>query len=172
MIDQPCKSGKIVKNVGNYGHTYKMNIEKELASAEAQSISIGERFTEPRKRVLRKLLEAGGPLKAYDIIGIIDDDNRPAKPPTIYRALEFLCRLGLVHKIESDSSYFVCSHHHHCEAETHVPLVMICKKCGKVFEDHISALEDIMSKAATLRGFNIQKMMIEAHGICAECIAN
>lgn len=151
------------------GHSINIEIEHALDSADAQSTAIGERFTAPRRKVMRKLLEAGAPLKAYDIIGIVDENNRPAKPPTIYRALEFLCRLGLVHKIESDSSYFVCSHHHHCEAQTHVPLVMICKKCGKVFEDHISALEDIMSKTANARGFSIQKMMIEAHGICADC---
>ncbi|MEK7660915.1 MAG: transcriptional repressor [Pseudomonadota bacterium] len=146
-----------------------LDIEKELAEAEAQSVSLGERFTLPRRKTYRKLLEAGRPLKAYDIIGIVDEDNRPAKPPTIYRALEFLCRLGLVHKIESDSSYFVCSHHRHCDAQSHVPLVMICIKCGKVFEDHVVALENIMSKNATARGFNIQKMMIEAHGICEDC---
>lgn len=147
----------------------KLDIEKELTDAEAQSLSLGERFTQPRRKVFRKLLEANGPLKAYDIIGIVDEDNRPAKPPTIYRALEFLCRLGLVHKIESDSSYFVCSHHKHCDADTHVPMVMICQKCGKVFEDHVIALEDIMGRTAGARGFNIQKMMIEAHGVCADC---
>lgn len=148
-----------------------LDIEKELSAAEAQSLQLGERFTAPRRKVFRKLLEAQKPLKAYDIIGIVDENNSPAKPPTIYRALEFLCRLGLVHKIESDSSYFACSHHHHCQSNSHLPLVMICKKCGDVFEDHIIAIEDIIGQTATKRGFKVEKMMLEAHGLCSNCIA-
>ena len=148
---------------------YAIDIENEISAAEVQSLQLGERFTAPRRMVFRKLLEAQKPIKAYDIIGIKDDNDKPAKPPTIYRALEFLCRIGLVHKIESDSSYFACSHHHHCESSNHLPLVMICKKCGDVFEDHITAIEDIIGKTAIKRGFKVEKMMLEAHGICNDC---
>ncbi len=146
-----------------------LDIEKEISAAEAQSSELGERFTAPRRMVFRKLLEAQKPIKAYDIIGIRDENDKPAKPPTIYRALEFLCRIGLVHKIESDSSYFACSHHHDCHSTSHLPLVMICQKCGNVFEDHIVAIENLIGETATKRGFKVAKMMLEAHGICKNC---
>jgi|APTNR8051073442_1049403.scaffolds.fasta_scaffold04782_3 Fur family zinc uptake transcriptional regulator len=149
--------------------TQELDLERELADAETLALNMGERFTLPRRKVYRRLLEAGGPLKAYDLIGVVDSDSHRAKPPTVYRALDFLCRLGLVHRIESDQSYFACNHHKQCDASSHVPLVFVCLKCGKVQERHVTALEEIISKTAIKRGFKVEKMMLEAHGICALC---
>ena len=53
-----------------------------------------ERLTNSRRRVLELLLEAGVPLKAYDLIATYSGDGEAAKPPTVYRALEFLERVG------------------------------------------------------------------------------
>lgn len=144
-------------------------IEKSLLRAEQKTKALGERFTAPRKMVMRKLLESNKPIKAYDLIGIQEDNGKAAKPPTIYRALEFLCRTGLVHKIESDSSYFVCTHSDHCDHDTHVPMVMICDKCGSVSEVHLIAVENMLADAASRSNFQIQKTLIETHGLCANC---
>ena len=55
--------------------------------------------------MLELLLEADGPLKAYDLIAAFGEGGEPAKPPTVYRALEFLERLGFAHRIESLNAY-------------------------------------------------------------------
>jgi DNA-binding PadR family transcriptional regulator len=54
----------------------------------------GQRLTPPRRRVLEMLLKAGQPVKAYDLIAAFGDGGPPAKPPTVYRALDFLSKLG------------------------------------------------------------------------------
>lgn len=144
-------------------------IDSALLRAEEKTKAIGERFTAPRRMVMKKLLEASKPLKAYDIIGIREENGSPAKPPTIYRALEFLCRTGLVHKIESDSSYFVCTHSDHCHYDTHVPMVMICDKCGSVSEVHLVAVEAMINETAQKTDFQITRTLIETHGTCANC---
>ena len=46
------------------------------------------------------LLESGEPVKAYDLIARFGEDGQPAKPPTVYRALDFLIENGLIHRIE------------------------------------------------------------------------
>ena len=83
-----------------------------LAIEKAEKI--GERFTEPRKLVFQSLMNAKGPQKAYDIIDYVSlQSDKTTKPPTVYRALDFLCRIGIVHKIESDSNYSICSNNDH-----------------------------------------------------------
>lgn len=153
----------------NHDSHSEISIIEAINNAEALSIAEGERFTAPRRKVLETILNAPNPLKAYDIIATVQEDGKPAKPPTVYRALDFLCRLGIVHKIESDATYFACSHHDHCHYDSHVPLVLICGKCGKAQEDHIRAIEDIIGKTAQSHNFKIEKMAVEVHGICETC---
>ena len=74
------------------------NHTAEIAEAEKRCADAGESFTPLRRRVLELLLDQHGPAKAYDLLPLIDAD-KSAKPPTVYRALDFLVRMGLaVHR--------------------------------------------------------------------------
>ena len=44
-------------------------LERALGASERRIADAGERMTAPRRRVLTLLLEAGEPVKAYDLIG-------------------------------------------------------------------------------------------------------
>ena len=62
-----------------------------LKAAEARCTTQGQKLTPARRRVLELLMKAGQPVKAYDLISAFSDTaGETAKPPTIYRALEFL----------------------------------------------------------------------------------
>ena len=77
-------------------------LERALGASERRIADAGERMTAPRRRVLTLLLEAGEPVKAYDLIARFGGaEGQAAKPPTVYRALDFLERLGLAHRIAS-----------------------------------------------------------------------
>ncbi|MEJ0059912.1 MAG: hypothetical protein WDM79_10225 [Terricaulis sp.] len=69
-----------------------------LSEAERRCSDAGESLTPLRRRVLELLMDHHGPAKAYDLLSQLDAG---AKPPTIYRALDFLVRMGLAHRIES-----------------------------------------------------------------------
>jgi Fur family transcriptional regulator, zinc uptake regulator len=143
--------------------------DQVLAEAEVRMMAAGERFTAPRKRVLKLLLEAQRPLKAYDLIAGMARADTPANPPTVYRALQFLTRTGLVHRIESDASYVVCSHGH---AEGgHVALMLVCDGCGAVRESHLDRVEAQARDAAAAAGFALERLVVEARGRCAACQA-
>ena len=75
------------------------DLDRLLTLASERCVAQGERMTEPRRRVLQLLLAAGEPVKAYDLIARFGADGQAAKPPTVYRALEFLERKGLAHRI-------------------------------------------------------------------------
>lgn len=135
-----------------------------LDRAEAASRADGERMTEPRRRVLELLLEAGEPVKAYDLIARYGVDGQAAKPPTVYRALEFLERRGLAHRIASLSAYVACAH----DAGDHAAAFLICDCCGEAQEFEPPAGAGLAG-AAALHGYALDRVTIEAHGRCRAC---
>ena len=75
------------------------DVDAFLNEAETLVARRGQRMTRIRRKVLRLLLESHAPAKAYDLLGNLDGEGS-AKPPTIYRALDFLQETGLAHKID------------------------------------------------------------------------
>lgn len=135
-----------------------------LSAAEAKCIAQGERWTPSRRRTYELLLEAGTPVKAYDLLSGYAADGEPAaKPPTIYRALDFLLAQGLVHRIESLNAFVACT------AEgAHSAEFLICDCCGRV-EELALGISGSAAAAASQRGFTATRTILEVHGACAAC---
>ena len=137
---------------------------RALDAAEGRCAGAQERLTPPRRRVLELLLAADAPLKAYDLIAAYGDEGEPAKPPTVYRALEFLERLGFAHRIESLNAYVPCR-----IEGAHVAAFLICDCCGEAaeFEPDFGPQLD----AASAAGYRVRAVTLEARGLCAGCQA-
>ncbi|WP_447941403.1 Fur family transcriptional regulator [Brevundimonas mediterranea] len=140
---------------------------RALEGAEARMTAAGERMTPPRRRVLFLLLETGEPVKAYDLIARFGEDGQAAKPPTVYRALEFLERQGMAHRIASISAYVACAGHEENTAP-HAAAFLICDCCGATREIN-GPDQGAMDAAAAAAGYAIARTTIEAHGLCAAC---
>ncbi len=136
-----------------------------IADAEAMCARKGTRLTDPRRRVLSLLADAKRPLKAYDLIAKAGVDGGSVKPPTVYRALEFLCEIGVVHRIEQDATYVACSHVGH----GHLAALFVCDICLGVTEVHVDAIEQDISRAAKQTGFLLAHLVIEGRGQCQAC---
>jgi Fur family transcriptional regulator, zinc uptake regulator len=138
-----------------------------IAAAEARCALSGETLTPLRRRVLELLLDQDGPAKAYDLLEGLRGEHGSAKPPTVYRALEFLVRLGLAHRIESRNAFVACEIGS-CARST---IFLICERCGAATEaDAGHALSDV-ADAALRAGFRLRRTMIEASGLCGACQA-
>ena len=138
----------------------------QISEAEKRCAAAGESFTPLRRRVLELLMDQPGPAKAYDLLPLIDADKQ-AKPPTVYRALDFLVRMGLAHRIESLNAFVACD----IVACARSTIFLICDNCGAAEEfDAGHALVDL-TEAAKRDGFSIRRTMIEAGGLCAKCQA-
>ena len=136
-----------------------------LGAAEQQCAAAGERWTPSRCRTYELLLRAGSPVKAYDLISSYAVEGEPvAKPPTVYRALEFLTEQGLVHRIESLNAFLACRSDHH----GHATEFLICDCCGRVDELDLGVDQAAFS-AASARGFTPSRVVLEVHGVCADC---
>jgi Fur family zinc uptake transcriptional regulator len=139
-------------------------VARAIDEAARRLTGEGERMTSARLRVLELLLAAGEPVKAYDLIARFGEDGQPAKPPTVYRALEFLERKGLAHRIASISAYVACT----SDSIDHAAAFLICDCCGATAE--VSApVADELARAADAAGYAIARTTIEAHGRCPAC---
>lgn len=136
----------------------ELEAQKALIAAEALCTARGGMLNAPGRRVLRALLAAERPLKAYDLIHILTAESRSAAPPTVYRALTFLTQMGLAHRVESQNAYVACRF----PAETHVAGFRVCPRCG--------AAEEFKLDPATI-GAPAERIVFEAHAVCAACEA-
>ncbi|WAJ69778.1 transcriptional repressor [Catenovulum adriaticum] len=128
----------------------------------------GVRFTTVREQVFSLLADSNGSMGAYDLLTQLQKTDAKAKPPTIYRALDFLLEHGFVHKVESQNAYVLCNHF----AEHHKAQLLICDSCGDVQEMNSSAISKALLTAAKQRDFKIVEPTIEAHGLCKKCQQN
>tara|TARA_B100000989_G_scaffold111892_3_gene82110 strand:+ start:28057 stop:28488 length:432 start_codon:yes stop_codon:yes gene_type:complete len=123
-------------------------------------------FTSSRRKVLEILINADNALTAYEILDILKESLPKTKPAIIYRALDFLCENGFVHRIEISNSYMACKN---CE-HTHVAKFLICESCKKIIELESDSISNDLEKEAKSMGFQIQAEIFEAKGLCKECI--
>ncbi|MFK7160799.1 transcriptional repressor [Marinospirillum sp. MEB164] len=143
-----------------------MNLTHDiLAQADALCARKGVRLTPTRRRVLEMIAQSQGGAKAYDLLDSLTAENASARPPTIYRAIDFLMSHGLIHRIESLNAYVscICPEHHQAYQ------LLICRQCGEVIELHEESLDTQLNEAARLQGFCVEKKTIEVHGLCQNC---
>lgn len=143
----------------------KAGIAKLVKDVEAFCKEQGIRFTEPRRHVLEIIAGAAKPVGAYDILKALGKYIDNPKPPTAYRAIEFLMEHDYIHRIESLNAYVVCGtdHRHHGSQ------FLVCDSCGKVIEAHICDVPSDLAQQAKKQGFSLARWDAELHGTCADC---
>jgi Fe2+ or Zn2+ uptake regulation protein len=127
--------------------------------------SNGFKTTQTRKIILNKLIEESNMLRTpEELYQFIISDNPKINRSTVYRNIELLLDLNLLHKsISKDGQArykLIChlEHHHH----------LVCDICGKTIPydacDY-KAYQDFALK----HGFILTGHTLELHGICETC---
>ena len=140
---------------------HRFCISDALTHAEQVCTDAGARLTPIRRQVLELLWKSHQPRKAYDILAELSDDAS-AKPPTVYRALDFLQEQGLVHKVETLNAFIGCNGNHEHQ-------YLICQDCGDVADIHDHALAKNVQEKAGQKGFLVTSSIIEIKGHCQKC---
>ena len=147
------------------GHDHAVCIDDALAAAEAVCARQGLRLTALRRRVLELVWQQHRPVGAYDLLERLRDEGRSAAPPTVYRALAFLLRTGLVHRIESLNAYIGCAD----PGRDHSAQFLICRDCRAVGEIDDPEIVGLVSRRADDMGFTADRQTIEVMGLCPSC---
>lgn len=136
-----------------------------LDKAYQHCINHGHRFTEPRERVLKILVNEGMPLGAYEILQRLSMEVENPKPPTVYRAIQFWHQEGFIHCIDSLKSYVACFHGHHVGQAQ----FLICNQCDFVKELECMLDYTSVKESANSIQFSIINCTLEIKGLCARC---
>lgn len=126
----------------------------------------GVRLTSQRKRVFELICASKKASSAYELLEDLKQSEPQAKPPTVYRALDFLMEQGFIHRVESANSFISCCS---CNAHKHFSQLLICDQCGNVIELQDDSLIALLADNAEKHGFKIVNHVIESHGVCQSC---
>jgi Fur family zinc uptake transcriptional regulator len=141
--------------------------DARIARAERLCSARGVRLTPLRRRVLELVQSQREAVKAYDLLAMLSTMERAAKPPTVYRALDFLIEQGLVHRVDSLNAFVGCDH----PDTPHAAHLLVCTRCGRVQELHSAAVDAAVDAAVAATGFAAHRARLEVHGLCARCAA-
>lgn len=148
----PCKNHKACTN-------------EALKNAGEICKKKGVKLTKLRETVLRLVWKSHGYVKAYDLLEDLKKIDNSAKPPTIYRSLDFLLEHGFIHKIQSLNAYVGCGHpntHDNC-------YFLICNECQNIEEHCSKNINDIVTNTSEKINFLPNQITLEISGTCKEC---
>lgn len=140
-------------------------IDAALLHAKEICLTQGWRLTPIRQRVLELVWQSHKAVKAYDLLDVLQSEQASAKPPTVYRALDFLLEAGLIHKVNSLNAFVGCSH----PTKKHRCMFLICQECGQVDECCDEDLSKSLQKVADKANYHLTNIAVELTGRCASC---
>jgi Fur family transcriptional regulator, zinc uptake regulator len=146
-------------------HDHDACIRVAMTAAEEECRRRGARLTDIRRRVLELVWGSHKPVGAYALLEALGRNGRPAAPPTVYRALDFLQAHGLVHRIALLNAFIGCSHPGH----GHAGQFLLCAECGVAVELADGEVDAAIGRAAHRQGFSVTRQTIEIEGLCPEC---
>lgn len=128
--------------------------------------STDKRLTKNQELVFEALTGTEAPQSAYTLLDRLRGDGLRA-PLQIYRALEKLIELGLVHRLESLNAFVACSHPK-CSDHSTVAFA-ICDDCGLVNEVADERLATNLKEVALDYRFSLKQSIVELRGTCTDC---
>ena len=151
-------------------HNHSHCIKNALNKAHDLCQKRGARLTPLREKVLELVWKNHRPVGAYDILAeLARQESRPAQPPTVYRALDFLQEQGLVHRLSSINAYIGCTHPSGHTGSAHRGSFFICNQCRITIEVESEVVTDALNSCAQGHGFAIEGASIELTGLCRNC---
>jgi len=139
---------------------------RERASAILDRLANeGRRMTGPRQAIVRYVAPRTDTFSAQDIVDQLHGRGMTVGRATVFRTLEMLAELGLLHRIHNDDGfrlYTVCAddhHHHHLR----------CIVCGAVQALSAPGVEVEIDRLARQAGFEVVDHVLELVGRCREC---
>lgn len=145
-------------------HDHQECVRKALNRAEEICREKQIKLTPLRRQVLQLIWRSHQPVGAYQLLEQLNGDGQ-AKPPTIYRTLEFLQQAGLVHRLATLNAYIGCPSP---DDGAHGPF-LICNLCQRLVELRTASVTEALRSSAAELGFTITDQALELHGLCPEC---
>ena len=115
--------------------------------------------------VLNLLLSNHRIFSAYDIAEKISEMGKRVQPIQIYRSLEKLIALGLVHRLSTRNGFIACYEDGECATGQ----FLICTECESVKEIDSQLINTEIKDSAQENSFSIANKSVEVLGLCSNC---
>jgi Fur family transcriptional regulator, zinc uptake regulator len=146
-------------------HDHRHCLAVLMAQAEQRCAERHVRLTPQRRRVLEIIAASHAAIGAYDILGRLGGEGHGPAPISVYRALAFLQRHDLVHRVESLNAYVACV----MTGGRHPTQFFICRYCRTVAEMNSPDIEEAIATRARSAGFCVTAPVVEVGGVCLAC---
>ena len=118
-------------------------------------MKITKYFNKNDQQTLNILKKHNKGLTAYSLLNELQK-TRNVKPMTIYRSLNSLQKMGVVHKSNQNKTYFVC---HGNTKDKHNPALAVCRDCGDT-EELKSELFEAIFKKNPIKKYDFSKFQL------------
>jgi Fur family transcriptional regulator, zinc uptake regulator len=158
------RDGKHVHADHNHNHKHCMSAVE--ARADGAFNARGMKLTPLRRRILTTIASSHDAVGAYQVIErIAQEEGRRLAPVSVYRIIDSLIDIGVVHKLESRQAYYAC----HGDHEAGRQVALTCRNCSSVAElDGQELLRTAKAKAGKV-GFIAESVLMEIRGLCEKC---
>jgi Fur family transcriptional regulator, ferric uptake regulator len=134
--------------------------------ARAELRRAGARSGGARDAVIAHLAVQDCCLSAQELFDELRAEGRTVGIASIYRVLDQLADLRLVHRVDFghgitrfEAAHPGGQHHHH----------LVCATCGKVDTFDDAGLERALSRVAGSHGYTLDEHDVVLHGACSDC---
>ena len=141
-----------------------MNVNKPFHTIIGYCNANGILLTEQQSLILGIICEHDEAIAAHTILDSLKIINAKANRMTIHRALEYLNKMAVIHKISFNNTYVPCTHldEHNCQ-------LLVCIKCSNKIEFSSAEIFSALKRSGEQHEFFISTP-IEIMGYCKECI--
>jgi Fur family zinc uptake transcriptional regulator len=155
------------KRTGAHGHDHAPCLADAIQRAQAAFEARGTRLTPLRRQVFEEIAGSHDAVGAYDVLDrLIRKTGERMAPISVYRAIDALLEVGVVHRLESRNAFYAC-HRPHEAARPH--LALHCEACGAVTEVDASDVHAAVGDAVRATGFRAARTVVEVSGTCRPC---
>ena len=146
-------------------HAHSACVDTAHQRFDAVAAASGKRPGIHVKPVFDVLLSQHRAFTAYEVIDQLADKGKRLQATQVYRALEELIEMELIHRIETKNAYMACHNGEGC----HRPQLFICTSCDRVAEINSDPIQETITKTAQSSGFVVESQKVELLGLCPDC---
>ncbi len=147
-------------------HDHGLCLEEAMERARKAFDAKGLKLTPLRQSVFSEIAGSHRAIGAYEVLEKLAVRGERLAPISVYRAIDALVEVGLVHRFESRNAFFACHTGHEGRQ-----MVLACEACGRVAEVGGPEVFSGIERAASLASFTPRRSVVEVWGLCAACTA-
>ncbi len=124
------------------------------------------KLTPLRRQVFAEIAGSHDAVGAYDVLdSLMRKTGERMAPISVYRAIDALLDVGVVHRLESKNAFFACHTPH--AGKRHI--AMVCEACGLVAEIDGTTVFAAIDTATSRMPFVVKRSVVEISGHCTAC---